>query len=533
MMDVPTADATVEVLVPISAKSPAALEHTVLRWQYYFKRTPAESIQDVAYAAGARRMHFEHRAVFVGNDYAELSESEPLMGHARDLKLAWVFSGQGPQWWGMGQELMRAEPVFRAALEQVDAVFQPLAGWSILDEMSQPQEQSRIEQTHVAQPMMFALQVGLATLWRHWGIQPSAVVGHSLGEIAAAWASGALSLEQATHLVFHRGRLLQKATGKGRMAAAEMTEGDARELVATHSDRLWLAAINGPRSVTLSGDGEVLEQIEKNFEADQKFFRFLGVNYAFHSGYVIPHAEELFRELEALSPRQSDIPFVSSVTGEAVDGTDLNAAYWRDNVRLPVQFARAMTSLSASGCNAFLEIGPHPVLNISILQTVTQDQPLVAGSLKRDQPERREMLRNLGLLHVNGMSPDWEAVCRGRRPCVSLPHYAWQKQRYWFEETKPLAKARTDSAQVPTNLIHELQWREIKADGSGEPFTQQIFQAEVDDQVSFIRECLRLQQQVSASQPFIVLTTDACHRPDAPPQTWQAAFRAFARTLQV
>ena len=330
-------------------------------------------------------------------------------------------------------------------IEQCDQFLRKYSTWSLLEELTANESQSRLDQTEIAQPAIFALQVGVAALWRSWGIVPDAVMGHSVGEVAAAHVAGALDLKQAIRLIFHRGRLLQRATGRGKMAAAALTPDEAERLLVDYRDRLSIAAINSPGSVVISGEGEALQKIFNLLEQRRTFCRFLQVNYAFHSPQVEPHRIELVRALRGFKPTHARIPLFSTVTGKAASGDDLDSEYWGRNVRQRVEFASAMDGLIQAGHRLFVEIGAHPVLGLSISECLRHrgTEGNVLACLRRGSDERQTMLEALSSLYTGGRSVDWAGLYPygGRR--VSLPAYSWQRERFWVDESEPQSRGAT------------------------------------------------------------------------------------------
>ena len=287
-------------LLPLSAKSPTALRDQGQAWVDFLIETSAP-IADLCHTASHRRTHHDFRLAVVGRSQAELRER--LQDHLAQLGpsvrsttrvdhstsgIGFVFGGQGPQWHAMGQELLAEEPVFRAAMAECDAVLRPLSGWSLLDALAMPADQSRLDQTEFAQPALFAIQVALAALWRSWGVSPAGVVGHSVGEIAALYVAGVLSLEEAVRVVWRRGSIMNRATGLGRMASVGLSEAEARTLVSHFGERLSVAAVNAPNSVVLSGEPEALESALASLTARGISHRLLPVQYAFHSAQMTP-----------------------------------------------------------------------------------------------------------------------------------------------------------------------------------------------------------------------------------------------------
>ncbi len=440
-------------LLPLSARSPEALQSLARSYQELLTSTPsgcAVSLQDICYTASVRRSHHDHRLSLVfhnreqATEYLEAfcsgeSRSGLFRGRKqrnRRQKLVFVFSGQGPQWWAMGRELLSAEPVFRATIEQCDALLCPCANWSLLEELTADESQSRLSETEIAQPAIFALQVALAALWRSWGIEPNAIVGHSVGEVAAAHVAGALSLADAVRVVFHRGRLMQQGTGLGKMAAVELPMADAERLLAKYEGRLSIAAINSPTSIVLSGEAAPLEELLQSLQQQQIFCRLLRVNYAFHSPQMEPFQDELVRSLKGLTPQSASVPIVSTVLGTTCQGQEFDAAYWGRNIREPVRFVSAIEQLLKSKHNLFLEISPHPVLAMNISQCLRQHEQegVVLPSLRRQEEERAVMLGSLGALYTQGYPVDWNRLYPYGGRCVALPSYPWQRSRYWLEE---------------------------------------------------------------------------------------------------
>lgn len=457
-------------LLPLSARSCEALRSLAKSYQE-FLTLPAlgstVSLQDICYTASMRRSHHDHRLSLVFQSREQLIErlemflqgdvisgtSKSLLGLSpssspsgisfgqnqskRRPKLVFVFSGQGPQWWAMGRELWHSEPVFRDILEQCNQLFAPLANWSLLEELMADQSQSRLAETEFAQPAIFALQVAVSALLKSWGVEPKAVVGHSLGEVAAAHVAGVLSLEDAVQIVFHRARLMQQGTGKGKMAVVDLSLIEAERLLTKYEGRLSIAAINSPSSIVISGEKTALEEVLHSLTQQQVFCQLLPVNYAFHSSQMEPFQSELVQLLSGINPNRSTIPIISTVTGLAQNGQDFDATYWGRNIREPVRFAAAIDYLVQKKYNLFLEISPHPVLTMNIFQCLRNrhQEGSVLPTLRRKQAERVMMLGALGSLYTQGYPIDWSRLYPSGGNCITLPYYPWQRERYWFEDT--------------------------------------------------------------------------------------------------
>jgi acyl transferase domain-containing protein/acyl-CoA synthetase (AMP-forming)/AMP-acid ligase II/acyl carrier protein len=482
-------------LLPFSARSPEALTALAQNYHDLLTRCGPEalgSLADLAYTAGLRRTHHPHKLNIVARTGVELAERLSAFLEGKTLPgmspchlvtlspchlpkgVVFVFSGQGSQWRGMGRELLEEEPVFRATLEQCDALVRRLAGWSVLEELTADESHWRLGDKDVAytQPVLFAFQAGLAALWASWGIRPAAVVGHSLGEVTAAYVAGALSLEDAVGLSYHRGRLMHLAatlvSDPGAMAAARLSLEAAREALAEYQGRLSVAAHNSPESVVLSGESAALKEVVAQLKEKGVACRLLPVPGAGHSPVMDLVKADLVQALGGLAPRQASIPFYSTVTGRACAGTELGAAHWGDNIRQPVLFAKAIAALAAEGHVVFLEISPHSILSSPLSQCLAGAgrEATVLPSLRRQEPERAALLGSLGQLNSLGCAVAWEQLDRGQGHCVRLPAYPWQRKRYWFEAGVPTNGQL--HAQSPCHLVtlspcHPLLGRHLKS----------------------------------------------------------------------
>ena len=481
------------MLLPLSARSPEALRTYAQAYLDFLDEDV--SLHDVCYTASVRRDHHPHRLALVGRTRAEFRESLEafLAGERRPglsvserpagqaPKLVFVFSGNGPQWWAMGRQLLAQEPAFRQAVETCDALLCQHAGWSLLEELQADEASTRMARTDIAQPALFALQLGLVALWQSWGVEPDAVVGHSVGEVAAAHVAGALTLEDAVRVIFHRSRTQQRTAGMGGMAAVGLPEAVAREALAAYGDRLCVAGVNSPESVTVSGDSEGLEQLLASLGEQSVFCRRLPLDYAFHSPYMEPIRRDLLESLEGLQAGPAAVRFFSTVTGRELAGPELTAAYWWDNVRQPVEFSSAIQGLTQDGYATFLEIGPHPVLSSYVAECLRdhEQQGRALPSLRRKEDERAMLLGSLGSLYTLGYPPDWSRLYPAGGQCIRLPSYPWQRERHWQElgasdlrmwdrQVHPLLGYRLESvhttfqAQLDTGLMPHLKDHQVQ-----------------------------------------------------------------------
>ena len=464
-------------VLTLSARDPNALLDLAARHARRLGDDPAVSLRDYCYSAAARRAHHGERLALVAasrDEFIALLDAfvagEPHDDAAAGSvasdatgRLAFVFPGMGPQWWAMGRRLFEQEPVFRQRLEEIEELLRPLADWSLLEALAADEESSRVGEAWLAHLANFAIQVSSAALWRSWGIVPDAVVGHSSGEMAAACVAGALSLPDGVRLAYHRGRLQQRATGSGRMLAAAITPEEAQRLIAGREDRVALAAINAPRSVTLTGATDVLEGIERTLAAQQRFVRFLPVEVPYHSPQMDPLREEFLEAIAGLTPTPASIPLVLDVTGDWADGRPLDADYWWLNVRRTVRFGPAVERLLEAGCESFVEVGPHPVLAPAISECGAERSTTVTvlPSLRRGEDDRRVMLRSLGALYTHGHAPDVIGLYP-EGSYVPLPTYAWQHERYWYDTGEEEgAQRRPASAGIDTR--HPLLGRRLSS----------------------------------------------------------------------
>ncbi|MGD8911797.1 MAG: type I polyketide synthase [Candidatus Thiodiazotropha sp.] len=436
-------------LLTLSARDPAALSELAKSYVELLSRDDAPELRNVCFSASVHRPHHEHRLAVVAssavemmlelNDFVESGvSSRSCTGttHAKSRREpVFVFSGMGPQWWGMGRELFNSEPIFQKTAKAVDKIFQSLAGWSILEQMQAEESESRMEETQVAQPANFLLQVALSELLRSWGVVPSAIVGHSVGEVSAAYISGALSLEDAVCVSYHRSRLQQTAAGQGKMLAVGIGADQAEVLIEDKRHLISIAAINGASAVTLSGDQAALEAVAKSLTEKEIFNRFLRVEVAYHSPRMDPLKADMTEALIEIKPRVPAIQLYSTVTGGLVEDAAYDADYWCDNIRRPVLFAKAIDEMLAAGYEGFLEVGAHPVLAGSIKEALRSQgkQEIVIPTLRREANEQSMMLLALGGLYVNGYAVDWRGLTGEGARYVKLPSYPWQREVYWNE----------------------------------------------------------------------------------------------------
>ena len=440
--------------IVISARSEEALRASALQLAKWLdERTHANGdspvLPDLVYSLGARRNHHQHRLTMVASSMTELVQELDAFGVKGETvkartsftprpehapRVAFVMSGQGPQWWGMGRELMRQEPVFRETLERCAAAMKPWARFCLLEELARSEETSQMHHTEIGQPAIFAMQVSLAALWRLWGIEPGAVVGHSVGEIAAACVAGVFSIEEGARVTVMRSRFMHEcARGEGTMLAVGLVEDEARALIARHDRTVTIAAINGPRSLTLAGPRLSLEAMLAELESQGVFARLVRVDHPFHHPLMRPASEDLEAAIADLQPQSDTIPFFSTVTGERCSGETCGPGHWGRGVRQAVQFLPAVNALADFGVDVWLEIGAHPALVHAITECLAArgTKAPVFSSARRER-EHESLLETATDLHRAGVALDFAAITPSRR-LLTLPAYAWDKARWWNE----------------------------------------------------------------------------------------------------
>ena len=445
----PMPDKVGHYLLPLSAKNRKALNARCSQLLDYLQTPKGEnvSLNDLSYSLAYRQSALEERLCLVIKDKTDLEEKlgslvrgdhpEGTVQAAVDVsgnrRLAFVFTGMGPQWWAMGRELYAREPVFQQVIDECDALFCKQAGWSIKAELLAPETESKMAKTAVAQPANFLIQAGLLALYRSWGITPSAVVGHSVGEVASAYACGALNLEDAITVSYQRSRLQQTLAGGGGMLAIGMG-GDAAFELASLYDLVSVAAVNSATSVTLAGNQEQLEEISQLLEAQGIFNRMLQVEVAYHSYQMDPIKDEIHRVLADIHPQPENIPVYSTALGSRSSGGAFTADYWWQNVRQPVSFERAIKNMIEDGYTHFVEVGPHPVTRNFLNECLAdkQIQGRVIASLARKKDESVAFLESLGQLFNAGYRLSWPEEIQ-QAHFVRLPTYPWQRERYWNE----------------------------------------------------------------------------------------------------
>lgn len=437
----------------LSARSDGALQALASRYAERLRNASPTDYYDIAYAAAYRRERLEKRLALFANtpdeaagklaSYAQGGAPEGLVLEERLPQaggVAFVYSGNGAQWIGMGLRLMAESPAFVDILTELDARMLPVAGFSLLAELQATGENARLDDTVVAQPLLFAIQVAITRLLKAQGIEPHAVAGHSVGEVAAAWACGALDLDAAIRVIVARSRAQGETRGAGRMAAVGLSAEAMQDVMTELGGALdiAIAGINSPKNLTLSGSLADLERVQSHLAPKGVFFRLLDLDYAFHSPRMDPIREPLLTSLAGLQPRAAaGTAFVSTVTGGKLDAHQLGAEYWWHNVREPVRFSEAMATLAALGCRIFIEIGPHAILQRYIGECLQAAgiKGRVLPTLRKEADGWNQVLETALRVHLLAEQPNLGVYFPqpGRR--VQLPNYPWQRERHWHPRT--------------------------------------------------------------------------------------------------
>jgi myxalamid-type polyketide synthase MxaB len=437
-------------LLTLSAKSEQALQELIKRYVEHFGKRTEDKLTEICFTANAGRAQLEHRMTVAGTSSMQAKErldacirgEQPvgvLSGRVEGTdppKIAFLFTGQGSQYVGMGRELYETQPSFRKALERCDELLRPHLERPLLSVVyPEGGQSSPLDQTAYTQPALFALEYALAELWRSWGIKPSVVMGHSVGEYVAACVAGVFSLEDGLKLIAARARLMQALPGGGRMAAVFADEARVAAAIAPYGKTVSLACVNGPESMVISGVGPDVEAVLKRLEAEGVGYAPLTVSHAFHSPLMEPMLDEFERVALGVTYSSARIGVVSNVSGALARGEEMaNGAYWLRHVRQSVRFSASMEWLYSQGYRLFVEVGPHPVLLGMGGRFLPAGECVWLPSLKRGEGDWQRMLSSLAELYVRGAEVDWIGFDGDYpRRKVSLPTYPFQRKKYWSE----------------------------------------------------------------------------------------------------
>ncbi|MFI0909831.1 type I polyketide synthase [Streptomyces abikoensis] len=450
------------VPLPVSGRTQPALRAQAARLLTRLRDDPSLDVAKAGAALTMARSVFEHRAVVVGEDRAELLRGLDALAHGEpapqvvegvvseaDAAPVFVFPGGGSQWVGMGRELLRNSPVFAESMRMCSSALEPWVEWKLTEVLDDEAALARVD---VIQPVLWSVMVSLARVWRGYGIEPAAVIGHSQGEIAAACVAGVLSVEDAARVVALRSRALVDIAGEGGMVSAMAPAQQVGEVIAAWGQRLAIAAVNGPAAVAVSGDDDALTALEEEFLARQVVHRRIpGVDFSAHSPHIDRLAGTLHRALADVRPTTARIPFFSTVDVQWLSGPEMDGGYWFRNLRQTVRFAESVRALAVAGHTTFIEVSPHSVLTTALEQNLDDigEQTSVTATLQRGEGGLRRLYTSLAEAFVAGMPVDWSpAFADVPHGGVDLPLYPFQRQRYWPEpRTNTVTGTTSSSAQ--------------------------------------------------------------------------------------
>ncbi|BAY95609.1 MULTISPECIES: type I polyketide synthase [unclassified Tolypothrix] len=419
-------------ILSLSAKTPKALAELVSSYAHHLENNPELELEDICHTANTGRVHFNHRLAVITSDKAELATklsnitvgkevteifSGQISNSTSSPKVAFLFTGQGSQYVNMGWQLYQTQPTFRKTLEECDQILRPYLEQPLLSVLY-PQStvlaenSSLLNQTAYTQPALFAIEYALAQLWQSWGIKPDVVMGHSVGEYVAATVSGVFSLEEGLKLMATRGRLMQQLPSGGEMVSVLASESQVKDVIASYADKVAIAAINGADSIVISGVGEAIQAICRNFAQMGITTKPLQVSHAFHSPLMEPMLADFEAVAQEVTYSQPRIRLISNITRQEATENIATPEYWVNHVRQPVHFAQSMQTLHRQGYKLFLEIGPKPILLGMGRQCLPENVGLWLPSLRPPQEDWQQMLSSLGQLYTQGVAVDWSGFDR-------------------------------------------------------------------------------------------------------------------------
>ncbi|MER5780046.1 acyltransferase domain-containing protein, partial [Streptomyces sp. NPDC002039] len=490
----------------ISGRNESALRAQAERLRTHLDQTPALEPVDVGFSLLTSRSKLAYRAVVLAARDENRAVALDALAGGGDLPglirgsgdtgtgVVFVFPGQGSQWVGMGRELWDSSPVFGESMVACERALSPLVDWSLRDVVFREADDPLWGRVDVVQPVLWAVMVSLAAVWRSFGVEPAAVIGHSQGEVAAACVAGGLSLEDGARVAAVRSRLvLEKLSGKGGMVSVSLPVSEVEERIASFDGRVGVAAVNGPASVVVSGEPDALDELLASCEADGVRARRIAVDYASHSAQVDVLAEDLLRELADIRPVSSSVAFYSTVSGERMDTAGLDAGYWVRNLRERVRFEPVTRLLAEQEYGVFVESSPHPVLTVAIQETLESvvGAGAAVGSLRRGDGGADRFVRSLAEAFVAGVPVDWSVFFAGgsaRR--VDLPTYAFQRERYWLKDAVAPGVGAAVGVMDPADAAF---WDAVeRGDLDGLVGVLDVSGASVDDAVAGARSWLPL-----------------------------------------
>jgi acyl transferase domain-containing protein/acyl carrier protein len=496
-------------LLTLSAKSEAALHELVQRYEQFLLNNPKTSLADICFTANTGRVHFDHRIAVVADSTQQLRQnlsdiSVPTrQTNDNRLNIAFLFTGQGAQYVGMGRQLYETQPTFRQTLDRCDEILRDYLEQPLLEIIySSLDDQSQLNETAYTQPALFALEYALAQLWQSWGIKPTYVMGHSVGEYVAACIAGVFSLEDGLKLIAERARLMQALPREGEMVTVFASEARVATAIEPYLQQVSIAAINGPESLVISGQHEAIATIKATLESEGIKTKPLSVSHAFHSPLIEPMLPAFSHVVGETTLSSPEIHLISNLTGELATAEITTSAYWCRHVTHPVKFAASMATLYEQGCDVFVEIGPKPALLGMGRQCLPEDVGIWLPSLRQGQDDWQQLLQSLGELYVRGASIDWTGFDRDyQRRRVALPTYPFQRQRYWLDR---VAEKRITAQSE--NKLHPLLDKKTQSPLLKETLFESYFHK---DSIKFLADHLVYDKVVASGASYISMVLGA------------------------
>ena len=471
-------------ILPLSAKDKVALRDLAACYARYLEDASLQTAADVCFSSGAGRSHFNHRLAVIGRDANEFSNKLSIylkekdtksifLGQAvqsgRQPKVAFLFSGQGSEYVEMGRELYETQPIFREAIDECDYELRSKIEKPLLSILYPAQgAESVFDETSYTLPALFAVEFALARLWRSWGVNPSAVMGHSVGEYVAACVAGVFSLQDGLKLIAELGHLIEAIPRGGASVAVSATEERVAHEIEPYRNKVSIAAVNGPENVMITGFKTEIDTIIKRLVAGGVQFERLSASHAFHSPLMELMLSEFQKTIETVAFLQPQIQMVSNLSGKAAGVNEISRPdWWIEQVRRPVRFAESIQTLEQLGCEIFVEVGPQPVL-LGMAQLCLSGKRKLLPSLRRDKADWNQLLESLATLFVNGIDVDWAGFDRSySRRKVQLPTYQFQRKRYWIEDDEYQIPAESENTLIPCeDWLYTVGWQPKEIDGS-------------------------------------------------------------------
>ncbi|WP_191761877.1 type I polyketide synthase [Komarekiella delphini-convector] len=458
-------------LLCLTARTEKALDTLADLYQNYIQSNPQVALGNFCFTANIGRSHFEYRLAVVAESSGQLAEKlgvfitktdttgllQGQVNSKNSPKIAWLFTGQGSHYIGMGRQLYEQAPTFCQTIDLCNDILRSYLEIPLLEILyPTTDENPLLNQTAYTQPALFAIEYALAQLWRSWGIKPDVVMGHSLGEYVAACVAGIFSLEDGLKLIAHRGRLMQQLASGGEMVSVNASLETVNQLIAPYTQKVAIAALNGPESIVISGESQAIGMLLNNLESQAIKTKVLQVSHAFHSPLMSPMLAEFEVVANQITYHQPQIPLISNVTGTRADDSITTAAYWVNHVRQPVKFAQSIETLHQQGYEVFLEIGPKPILLGMGSQCLPSGVGVWLPSLRQGD-EWQQMLHSLAELYVRGVQVDWLEFDKDyARSKVILPTYPFQRERYWIQTKELTVNSLGNGHQKSQSREHPL-----------------------------------------------------------------------------